>query len=62
MMIKPRDPEIPDPYKEIWDNFDLISPVKKCPQCGKLTLQFNPKTGELYCTNCDFRKSMPRMQ
>ena len=61
-MIKPRDPEIPDPYKEIWDNFDLISPVKKCPQCGKLTLQFNPKTGELYCTNCDFRKSMPRMQ
>ncbi len=58
--MKPRDPEIPDPYKEIMDNLDLLSPVKKCPKCGQLTLKYNQDKGELYCTSCGFRRSMPR--
>ena len=36
--MRPRDPEIPDPYKDILDNFDMLSPVKRCPKCKRLSL------------------------
>ena len=58
--MKPRDPDIPDPYKELLDNIEQIGPVKRCPKCMKLTLEYHPEIGELYCTNCNFRRKMPR--
>ena len=30
--------------------------VKRCPKCHKLTLQYYPKTGRIYCTSCGFEE------
>ncbi|MBW2982497.1 hypothetical protein KY343_06465 [Candidatus Woesearchaeota archaeon] len=30
--------------------------VKRCPKCNNLTLQFDPKTGRIYCTSCGFEE------
>ncbi|MBS1266964.1 MAG: hypothetical protein MAG795_00934 [Candidatus Woesearchaeota archaeon] len=50
----------PDPYKELFDNLELISPVKKCPECGKLTLKFDPKQSRIHCSNCSFERYMKK--
>ena len=54
--MRPRDPDIPDPYSELLDNLDMLSPVKKCPQCGMLSLKYNPSTGMIVCTRCGFSR------
>ncbi|MBW2970997.1 hypothetical protein KY320_02450 [Candidatus Woesearchaeota archaeon] len=51
-----------DPYKELLENLEQISPVKKCPKCLKLTLQYDNKNHRIFCTNCGFEKTMPRMR
>jgi len=41
---------------------DIIEPkppVRKCPKCGQMTLQFDLKTGRMHCTNCGFEQKMP---
>jgi len=30
--------------------------VKRCPKCRKLTLEFDPETGKIYCTSCGFQE------
>jgi len=30
--------------------------IKRCPKCNNLTLQFDPKTGRIYCTSCGFEE------
>ncbi len=49
-----------DPYDEIRKNMEMISPVKKCPQCGRLTLEFNAEANKIVCTGCGFEKSLPK--
>ena len=60
--MRPRDPEVPDPYKDILDNFDMLSAVKRCPKCGRLSLEYDARAGRLYCTKCDFSAEMPRQE
>ncbi len=50
-----------DPYEELHKNFEMISPVKKCPKCGHLTLEFDLKTNSIVCTRCGFEKNIPKM-
>ena len=33
--------------------------VKRCPKCHKLTLEYDPKTGRIYCTSCGFEEFIP---
>ena len=51
-----------DPYKEIMDNIDLLSPVKRCPKCNALTLKYDEKSGRIYCEDCGFERFLPRME
>lgn len=30
--------------------------VKRCPVCHSLTLEFEPKTGRIYCNKCGFEE------
>jgi DNA-directed RNA polymerase subunit RPC12/RpoP len=52
--------ELPNPEKEIWNNIDYISPVKRCPKCTKLSLQFD--SGEIKCTSCGYKVEMPKVK
>jgi len=36
--------------------------VKRCPKCHKLTLEFNPETGKIYCTSCGFEEFIPQIK
>ena len=33
--------------------------TKRCPQCHTLSLEFDPKTGRIYCTKCGFEEYIP---
>lgn len=36
--------------------------IKRCPKCNSLSLEFNAKTGRIYCSKCGFEewfKMMP---
>jgi len=33
--------------------------IKRCPKCHQLTLEYNVKTGRIFCTNCDFEINIP---
>ncbi len=33
--------------------------IKRCPKCGNLSLEFDPKTGRIYCTKCGFEECIP---
>lgn len=55
--------ELPlDPYKEIRDNLDLLSPVKRCPACNGLTLKYEEDRGRIYCEDCGFERFLPRIK
>lgn len=30
--------------------------IKRCPKCLSLSLEFDPKTGRIYCTRCGFEE------
>jgi ribosomal protein S27AE len=51
-----------DPYDELRRNFEMISPVKKCPKCGHLSLEFDPRENRIVCTRCGFEKLIPKMK
>ena len=36
--------------------------IKRCPKCHKLTLQYDLKTGRIYCTSCGFEEHIPMMR
>ena len=36
--------------------------IKRCPKCHKLTLQYDPKTGRIYCTSCGFEEHISIMR
>ena len=36
--------------------------IKRCPKCHNLTLQFDPKTGRIYCTSCGFEEFISRIK
>lgn len=33
--------------------------IKRCPKCQSLSLEYDPKTGRIYCTKCDFEEHIP---
>ena len=33
--------------------------IKRCPKCAHLTLQYDPETGRIHCTNCGFEEHIP---
>lgn len=51
-----------DPFDILRDNIELLSPVKRCPKCYRLTLEYDPKQHRIFCTNCGFEKSLPKMK
>ena len=51
-----------DPYEELRKNFEMLSPVRKCPKCGHLALEFDFVNNKILCTRCGFEKSIPRMK
>jgi len=42
--------------KEISKKEKIPAIVKRCPKCYKLTLEFDPETGKIYCTSCGFEE------
>jgi len=36
--------------------------IKRCPKCNKLTLQFDLKTGKIYCTSCGFEEFISQIK
>ena len=36
--------------------------IKRCPVCHNLTLEYDPKTGRIYCTKCGFEEHIPMMK
>ena len=33
--------------------------IKRCPKCNNLSLEYDPKTGRIYCTKCGFEEHIP---
>jgi len=50
----------PNPEEELIDNLNLISPIKKCPKCHALSLEFDPKTNKIKCMKCGFEVNLPK--
>ncbi len=38
----------------------IPSVVKRCPKCNSLSLEFDEKTGRLFCTKCGFEVLLPK--
>jgi len=36
--------------------------IKRCPQCKNLSLEYDPKTGKIYCTKCGFSENIPMIR
>ncbi len=36
--------------------------IKRCPKCHKLTLEYDTKTGRIYCTSCGFEENIPMIK
>ena len=36
--------------------------IKRCPKCNNLSLEYDPKTGRIYCTKCGFEEHIPVMK
>lgn len=36
--------------------------VKRCPKCYSLSLEYDPKTGKIFCTKCGFQYNLPKMK
>ncbi len=34
--------------------------LKRCPKCFNLSLEYDPKTGRIYCTKCGFEAYIPK--
>ncbi len=34
--------------------------VKRCPKCNSLSLEFDQKTGRIFCTKCGFEMFFPK--
>jgi len=56
------DDEVKDPVEELKKNIEFISPVKRCPKCGKMSLEFDEKSHAIRCSGCGFERSMPKMK
>jgi len=33
--------------------------TKRCPQCHNVSLEYDSKTGRIYCTKCGFEEFIP---
>lgn len=45
-----------------FDKEKIPAVIKRCPQCGNLSLEFDSKTGRIYCTRCGFEEHFPIMK
>ena len=48
------DEEIKDPLEELKRNIDFISPVKKCPKCKSISLEYDDAAKKIKCSKCGF--------
>ena len=37
----------------------IVSPVKRCPKCYNLSLEFDAQTNQIRCTKCGFVQGLP---
>ena len=51
--------EIEKKLKELPELEKIPAMLKRCPKCNSLTLEFDPKTGRIYCTKCGFEERIP---
>lgn len=42
-----------------FEKIKLPAIIKRCPKCHNLTLEYDPKTGRIYCTKCGFEEHIP---
>ena len=45
---------------EKFDVEKIPAVLKRCPKCYSLSLEYDPKTGRLYCTKCGFEVYLPK--
>ena len=43
-------------YKGKFEIEKIPAIVKRCPKCNSLSLEFDVKTGRIYCTKCGFEE------
>ena len=36
--------------------------IKRCPKCHNLSLEYDVKTGRIFCTRCGFEAFIPQMK
>jgi ribosomal protein S27AE len=36
--------------------------VKRCPKCHESSLEFDPKTGRIFCTRCGFEEYLKQIR
>jgi len=48
------------PEDELFNNLDMISPVKRCPGCNNLSLSFDEKSKRIFCNKCAFQRFLPK--
>ena len=51
----------PESGKEI--EFEKIPTIiKRCPKCQLISLEYDSKTGRIYCTKCGFEEYIPKIE
>ncbi len=51
--------DVEEKLKEVGlDKIPII--VKRCPKCNSLSLEFDQKTGRIFCTKCGFEMFFPK--
>ncbi len=45
-------------FKENIEIEKIVSPVKRCPQCHNLSLEFDASNNRIVCTKCGFTQNM----
>ena len=48
--------EMNDFVKEEFDIEKIPAVVKRCPKCNSLSLEFDAKTGRIFCSKCGFEE------
>ena len=51
--------EMEEKLEKGFDKEKIPAVVKRCPKCLDLSLEFDPKTGRIFCTKCGFEENIP---
>ena len=50
--------EVEGKLEKGFDKEKIPAVIKRCPKCFNLSLEFDVKTGRIYCTKCGFEEHM----